>query len=217
MPKYTLNTHRAVRNIMKRYGVVFLMLLLPGLLISQENKSAKADINVGTNIPAQAQYSNQFLIKDEVLEVEFLLENQTDDPLDLYIFTIATYEKKETTRSSFELPIPPKERVRTFVTFPEDPLNFSYPDLDEQGNQKKDKNGADIMKLLKFPRNAKSGVDAVTGKPYHLVQKMHIRTTHLSKYRKNYYFFNNLAVLVFDSEGKPAFRQLYSIKGSRNR
>lgn len=215
---------------MKRYSAVFLILLLPGLLISQENTTTKEDVKSISNIPVQAQYSNNFVIKNlffnkridlggkgEILEVEFVLENLTDDPQDLYIFTIATFEKKETTRSSFEPPIPPKEKIRTFVTFPDDLSNFSYPDLDEQGKPKKDKNGADIIKLLKFPKNSKAGLDAATGKPYHLVEKMQIRTNHLSKYRKNFYFFNNLAVLVFDSEGKPAFRQLYKIVGSRNR
>lgn len=230
MPNHRLSTYKAVRNAMKRYITVFIILLIPGLLISQDIQTGKGVDKVNTNIPVQAQYSNQFTIKNlffnkkidptgmgEILEIEFLLENLTDDPQDLYIFTIATFEKIEATRSSFERPITLKERVRTFVTYPDDLLNFSYPDLDQQGNQKKDKNGADLIKLLKFPKNPKAGVDALTGKPYRLFDKKHIRTTHLSRYRKNYFFFNNLAVLVFDSEGKPAYRQLYMVKGKRNR
>lgn len=214
---------------MKKYIVMILMLMAPVFLFSQEEgkKGAKA---VNTNIPVLSQYSENFKIKNlyfnkridrggkgEILEVEFLLENLTDEPMDLYIFTIATYEKKEKTRSSFEQPVPPKERVRTFVTFPDDIANFSYPDIDEKGNVKKDKNGLEIQKLVKYPKNPKSGVNPLTGNPYHLKDRMHIITTHLSPYRMNYYFFNNLAVLVFDSDGKPVYRKLYVIRGKRNR
>ena len=222
-----------MRMSMKKYVIVLTALLFPVLLPAQEAKkedAAKEQPKIITNIPAEAQYSNNFAIKSlffnkridpggkgEILEVELTLENLTDDPMDLYLFTIATYEKVEKTKSSFERPIPYRERIRTFVTYPDDISNFSYLDTDDKGNVKKDKNGLEMVKLVKFPKNPKSGVDQKTGKPYHLVDKMTIYTTHMSKYRRNYFFFNNLAVLIFDSEGKPAYRKLFEIKGKRNR
>lgn len=218
---------------MKKYLIVLLAFLCPAMLFSQDAKKEDAPVDkskIITNIPVQAQYSNNFTIKSlffnkrtdfsgkgEILEVEFTLENLTDEPMDLYLFTIATFEKVEKTKSSFERPVPQRERIRSFVTYPDDISNFSYLDTDEKGNVKKDKNGLEMVKLVKFPKNPKTGVDQKTGKPYHLVDKMTIYTTHLSKYRQNYFFFNNLAVMIFDSDGKPAYRKLFEIKGKRNR
>jgi len=227
----------SMRMNMKKYATALFAFLFPVLLLGQEIKKEdtpkeepKDQPKIITNIPAEAQYSNDFAIKSlffnkridpggtgEILEVELTLENLTDDPMDLYLFTIATYEKVEKTKSSFERPIPQRERIRTFVTYPDDISNFSYPDTDDKGNVKKDKNGLEIVKLLKFPKNPKAGVDQKTGKPYHLVDRMTIYTTHISKYRRNYFFFNNLAVLIFDREGKSAYRKLFEIKGKRNR
>ena len=213
---------------MIKYTALLLVLMVPAIVFSQD--TAKQPKKVITNIPVLSQYSNTFAIrniffnkkidingKGEILEVEFILENLTDDPIDFYLFTVATFEKTERTRSSFETPVPPKERIRTFVTYPDDIQNFTHPVLDENGNPKKDQNGLEVVKLVKFPINPKAGVDLDTGKPYHLKDKLVIRTTHLSPYRKNYYFFNNIAVLIFDSEGKPAYRKLFEIKGKRNR
>jgi hypothetical protein len=213
---------------MIKYTALVLVLLVPAILFSQD--TAKQPKKVVTNIPVLSQYSNTFAIRDlyfnkkidingkgEILEVEFVLENLTDDPIDFYLFTIATYEKTEKTRSSFEEPVPPKERIRTFVTYPDEIRNFTHPVLDDKGNPQKDQNGLEIVKLVKFPQNPKAGVDQNTGKPYHLKDKLVIRTTHLSQYRRNYFFFNNLAVLIFDSEGKPAYRKLFEIKGKRSR
>lgn len=218
---------------MKRYIALMMIMLSPVLLFSQDAKKEEASsekTRIITNIPVEAQYSNKFAIKNlffnkrtdlggkgEILEIEFQLENLTDDPMELYIFTIATYEKVEKTKSSFERPIPKRERVRTFVTYPDDVSNFTYPDTDEKGNIKRDKNGKELMKLVKFPKNPKAGVDPKTGKPYLLNDKLMIYTTHLSPFRRNYFFFNNLAVLIFDSEGKPAYRKLFEIKGKRSR
>ena len=217
------------------YTGMILALLMPALLLPQADTGKSQEKRVSldkimTNIPSLAQYSNKFAIKNlyfnkridlggkgEVLEVEFTVENLTDQPQDLYIFTIATYEKTEKTKSSFERPVPARERIRTFVVYPDDISNFTYPVTDEQGNVKKDENGKDIVKLVKFPKNPKAGVDPKTGKPYHLIHRLQLYTTHLSLYRNVYYYFNNVAVLIFDSEGKPAFRQLYEIKGKRGR
>ncbi len=225
--------------VMKKYSIMLLAVMVPAILFSQDVKkedalkkeeTSKKHGDALTNIPVQAQYSNNFEIKNlffnkrtdlggrgEILEVEFSLQNLTDDPMDVYVFTIATFERVERTKSSFERPIPQRERIRTFVPYPDEISNFSYQDTDEKGNVKKDKNGLEVVRMVKFPKNPKAGVDPKTGKPYHLVDKLQIYTTHLSKYRRNYYFFNNLAVLVFDSEGKPAYRKLFEIKGKRNR
>ncbi len=215
---------------MKKYMFSILLLwLAPCVAMAQAAPGAEKP-KVSTNIPSVSQYSDNFVIKNvffnrridtgfkgEFLEVEFLIENKTDDPMDLYIFVIATYENVERTKSSFERPVPQRERIRTFVPYPDDISNFSYTDTDEKGNVRKDNNGQEIVKLVKFPKNPKAGVDPKTGKPYHLVDKMQIYTMHLSKYRQNYFFYNNIAILVFDEEGKPVFRQLYEIKGKRNR
>lgn len=215
---------------MKKYIVSILSLLLVPWLVMAEEDRAADKWKINTSIPAVSQYSDAFAIKNvffnkridtglkgELLEVEFMIENRLDDPQDLFIFVIATYEKVEKTKSSLERPVPPKERIRTFVPFPDDISNFTYPDTDEKGNVKKDKDGMELVKLVKFPKNPKAGVDPNTGKPYHLVDKLQIYTRHLSKYRQQYYFYNNIAILVFNEDGKPVFRQLYEIKGKRNR
>jgi hypothetical protein len=218
-----------MRIIMKKYITVLLLSLIPVLAAAQQDTGKdKGKLNI--NIPAANQYSNLFVIKNvffnkriepgmkgELLEVEFSLESRTDDPLDLYIFVIATYEQVEKTKSSLERPVPKKERIRSFVPYPDDISNFSYSDYDEKGNVKKDKDGLELAKLVKFPKYPKAGVDPKTGKPYHLTDRLQIYTNHLSKYRMNYFFFNNAAILVFDADGKPMFRQLYTIEGKRNR
>lgn len=218
-----------MRHTMKKYIALLILALAPSMIFSQSEKPSGAP-EVTTTIPVLSQYSNRFRVKNiffnkkidpsgkgEILEVEFLLENLTDDPMDLYIFTVATYEKKQKTRSSLEIPIPPEERIRTFVPFPGDISNFTYQDIDTIGKVKKDKDGNELVKLVKFPKNPKEGVDQATGKPYRLVDKLFITTTHLSLYRRNYFYFNEVAVLVFDSDGKPAFRKLFEIIGKRSR
>jgi len=209
--------------MMKRLYIIFLLVLVPVLAAAQDgaNKNAtppeKAE-KIKTGIPVQAMYSNSFTInpfyfnkridtrgRGEILEVELVFQNETDSPLDLYIFVIASYEKTEKTKSSFEMPISEKERIRTFVPFPDNMANFQH---DNSGKGEK-------TRLVKFPKNPREGVDPKTGKSYSLEDKLLVRTTHLSPYKKNYYFFNNVTVLVFDSEGKPMFRQEYELKGIR--
>ncbi|SRR6056297_207853 len=193
--------------------IVILVCALPALLFSQEKKKAGDQ-----HIPIGAQYSNSFEISDiyfnrridttgkgELLEVEMVIKNLTDDPMDLYVHVIATYEREEKTRSSFEMPIPEKERIRSFVPFPGDKADYQYPHPEK----------ADATMLKKAPKNPTSGVNPDTGKPYNLESKLLIRTYHLSEYRTNYFFFNEVTVLVYDNEGKPVFRQLYEIEGRR--
>ncbi len=214
---------------MKKYIAVLLLAIVPGVTFSQDT-SPGGSTDVSTNIPVLSQYSDRFNVrnvyfnkridpggKGEILEVEFFLENLKDDPMEVYVFTIATFEKKEKTRSSLERPVPPEERLRTFVPFPWDISNFTYPDTGRDGKARKDKDGNELVKLVKFPKNPKAGVDPETGKAYLLKDKLFIRTTHMSLYRRNYFYFNELAILVFDSDGKPAYRQLFQIRGKRGR
>jgi hypothetical protein len=197
--------------------VAIVIIFTVAAAFAQEAPKAKQE-KVITNIPVQAQYSNKFKIKEyyfnrkvdvngrgEILEVELLFENLTDDQLDLYIFTIATTEKVEKTKSSFEKPIPEKERIRNFVPYPDDLKNFEYEKAGKAGE----------TAFLKFPKNPKAGINPLTGQPYHLKDKLMVRTYHLCSYKVNYSFFNNITILVFDSEGKPAFRKLYDFQGYR--
>lgn len=169
-------------------------------------------------VPAQTLYSDKLQIlnvnfnkkidptgKGELLETQFVVKNNLDDPQDIYIFVIATFEKFEKTKSSFERPIPEKERIRSFVPYPFDISNFEYQDAENK----------DKVKLLKSPKNPKAGINPSTGKPYHLTDKLNMWTTHLSKYRNNYFFFNEVVILVYDKEGSTIFRKYYKISGKR--
>jgi len=224
---------------MKKALSFLLVLLVPAIILPQEVKKEEikkdeprktSAANVVTTIPVLSQYSEKFKLhnfsfnkkidiegKGDVLEVEFILKNQIDNPQDLYIFVIATFEKTEKTQSSFEIPISEKERIRSFVPFPFDIKNFEYPDTDSKGNVKKDENGHDRIRLIKFPKDPKLGINPYKGQPYHLKDNLLVRTLHVSKYRTNYFYFNEVAVLIFDSEGKPVFRQLYSLEGFRRK
>jgi len=200
-------------------------------LLSQEKKAAPAEKETAAkpikpsgktddtqlrNIPVQSLYSELIDIKKvafnkkidpsgtgDLLEVEFEVNNKIDDPQDIYIFVIATFEKTEKTPSFFESPIPEKERLRSFVSYPEDIKNFEYTDSEGK------------TKLLKQPKNTKTGVDPSTGKAYHIKDKLFIRTYHLAKYRNNFYYFNMVMIQVYNSSGEPVFRQQYMIEGVR--
>src|SRR5271157_449050 len=121
---------------------------------AEKGKEIKSQSPIMTNIPVQSKYSNNFTIKSidfnkavdyskrgEILEVQFVLQNLTDDPMDLYVFTIATYEKKEKTKSSLERPVPSMYRIRSFVPYPDDITNFQYPATDKEGNVRTDGKG----------------------------------------------------------------------------
>ncbi len=221
------------RNTMIRNISLMLIILLPVILLSQESTTdTKTDTTgssqVKTQIPVQAQYSNRFKIrhvnfnkridllgKGEILEIEFVIVNQTDNPIDLYIFTIATHETKRQKDSYFKMPID-REKKLNFVPYPMDLDNFRYPKTDYKGNPVKDESGNQKMSFIKFPKNPKAGINKATGKPYHLENKLVVRTQHLSKYRVNYTYFNEATLLIFDKDGKPVFRQLYKLIGIRS-
>ncbi len=206
----------------KRIICLLFCLIVPTLLFSQDEKKSAATpetkVKLNTSIPVLAQYSNNFKIekyyfnrkidvqkRGEILEVELVISNLTDNPVELYIFSIATFEKVERTKSSFEKPIPEKERIRSFVPYPDIIEEFKYENPEKKGE----------MRLEKYPKNPKAGVDPQTGKAYVLKDTLVVRNHHLSKYRRNYAFFNNVTLLIFDSEGKPAYRQLFLIEGKR--
>ncbi len=208
--------------MLKRIAFLSFCLIVPTILFSQDEKKSTADpetrVKLNSSIPVLAQYSDKFKIekyyfnrridvqrRGEILEVELVLCNLTDDPMDLYIFTIATYEKVERTKSSFERPIPEKERIRSFVPHPDVIEEFKYEHPERKGE----------MRLEKYPKNPKAGVDPQTGKPYTLKDRIVVRNLHLSRYRQNYFFFNNVTLLIFDSEGKPVYRQHFLIEGKR--
>jgi hypothetical protein len=215
----------------KRISIAVILSIFCFPLFSQDKieTSAEKDVTVGPNkpsvkpndtanknIPVQSLYSELLEIQKvyfnkkidptgtgDLLEVEFEVTNKIDDPQDIYLFVIATFEKSEKTNSSLEAPIPEKERLRSFVPYPEDISNFEYTDFSGKA------------KLLKQPKNTKAGVDPATGKAYHLKEKLFIRTNHLAKYRNNYYYFNMVMILAFNSSGEPIFRQQYKIHGIR--
>ena len=194
------------------------ILFICGLLFGQKPVGQKPEDSPIPGIPAQAIYSNKFRIENlyfnkrvdpqgrgEMLEVEFEIKSQIDKPLDLFIFVIATYEKIEKTKSSLEMPVPEKERIRSFVPYPDDIENYKYPHPSKKGK----------VMFVKYPKNPKAGVNPNTGKPYHIVDKLMVRTYHLSIYRNNYFYFNEVAIIFFDENGSPLFRQLYEISGVR--
>lgn len=199
-------------------------IILPVALFAQagpgkkDAPEPKAKASISTNIPVQAQYSEKFEVehcyfnrridpggKGELLEIELILKSHWQEPIEMYIFTIATFEKIEKTKSSFEMPVPERERIRNFVPYPDDIKNYEYDNPDAKG----------ATVLVKYPKNPKAGVDPSTGKPYTLKDRLVVRAYHLSPYRVNYVFFNNATILIFDGEGKAMFRKLYEIKGRR--
>ncbi|MGL4370572.1 MAG: hypothetical protein ACRCUT_13000, partial [Spirochaetota bacterium] len=62
----------------------------------------------------------------------------------------------------------------------------------------------------------KLGVNPATGKMYTLLDKIIIRSEHLTVYRKNFKYFNNVTVVIFDDEGKTKYRQTYYLDGRRH-
>ncbi|MFC1670693.1 hypothetical protein ACFL20_09890 [Spirochaetota bacterium] len=151
-----------------------------------------------------------------LLEVQMELENLSNEPIDLYVFVVATYEVSEGKKfSSFNRPIPPEERIKLFIPFPFDMKNFQYESKDVKGKPIKDDSGKIKIDLLKMPRNFKSGINPITGKIYRLNNKLEIRSYHLSKYRRVFYFFNEVAIIMFDKNGGLAFKQIYDLIGYR--
>lgn len=160
---------------MTRRILIFLFLLIPALLFSQGTKPVpdgnKKEVKYSTSkskMFVQAKYSDQFRIKSvyfnrrldiggrgEILEIEILIENLTDDPIDLYIFTTASYEIDAKTHTSFDRPVPPRKRIKNFVVFPDDISNFKYAYKDKEGKTRKDVWGKDITSSKNIRRISK--------------------------------------------------------------
>lgn len=229
---------------MKRVFIfLFIFTLTAPVMVVGQNKSTK---NTGTNsnaskesniaiVPVLAQYSDRFRVypiyfnkridiggRGDILEIEMVFENMTDDPINLLLFTLATYEVPARNESSFEMPLdttksldPPPEVDRSYTptsviknlsSSPEDPDNFTYALKDKDGGQAKDYFGKELFEYRRVPKDPKKGT------PVRLEnERVIVRVTHLCKYVKNYHFFNEATILVYDSEGKPAFLQLYKI------
>lgn len=199
---------------MKRL-IMILFLLSPVMIFSQNQASeGKQDV---TNFPVQSVRNdsfdlinlsfNEFVsdIRGKTLEVEFQLESKLDFSQRYYIFIIATYEKSYQTKSSFESPsLDDTDEIKLLVSFPDDPANFEYEGKDEKG--------ADKKFWIKYPKNIKAGVDPITGQPYVLDDRLTFRSRHLSKYRKNFVYFNEVCILIFDSDEELVYRQVYQVK-----
>lgn len=215
-------------------NILFIFLLIPVFLFSQEKKpTGDTSNNSGkTPIPSrayvQAKYNDQFKIskiyfnrrldvrgRGELLEIEMVIENLTDDPIELYIFTIASFEVDVKSQTSFDRPVPPEKRIKNFKVFPDEIENFKYAYKDKSGKQKKNVWGKNVYLYKKVPKNIKKGINPATGKIYTIKNKLVVRTYHLSPYRTNYCFFNEAAILAFDKRETPAYRQLYKLKGWR--
>ena len=202
---------------MKRL-IMILFLLFPVMIFSQSTVAdGKTDF---TSFPVQSVRNdyfnlinlnfNEFVsdIRGQTLEVEFQLESKLDFSQQYYIFVIATNEKSYKTTSSFESPsLDDPDEIKLIVPFPGDLSNFEYDGKDDKG--------ADQKIYVKYPKNIKTGVDPITGQPYVLDDRLTFRSRHLSKYRKNFLYFNQVCILIFDSDEKLVYRQVYEVKPKR--
>jgi len=199
-----------------------ILVFIPMLLLAQ-NSGEIAPINsIETiTVPKEAQYSERFKISPiyfnkridpaglgDILEVEMIFENLTDQPMDLNIITIATVEFPPKRDSSFD-PIILKNDLIKYLDASPDAENFKYPVKDESGNVKKDYFGNDVFEYKKIPNDPKKATLITVHDKYML------RTYHLSKFRKKYEFFNAVSILVFNKDGQPLFASYYSLDKKR--
>ena len=198
-----------------KHFLISLFLIIPVFLFSQDKgTTVKMDPK---KIPVQSVRSELFKIINlsisklqpdntgEVLETQFQVENQTNIPVELYIFVVATYEREYITKSSFEKPsLDDRNPIKFIVTYPDEIVNYEYTEKEASGAEKK--------LYYKTPKNIKAGIDKKTGKPYRLEDIITFSSKHFSKYRKNYLFFNEVTILIFDTEEKLLFHQNYSLK-----
>jgi hypothetical protein len=214
MPKIR-NINTELKGIKMKHLLISLFLITPMLLFSQD-KGTDAKIDIRKQ-PVLSIFTDLFKLKNlsflkmqpdnsgEILETEFQLENLTNVSMDLYIFVIATYESEYITKSSFEKPdIEDRNLIKLIQSYPDDVTNYEYMEKDSTGAEKK--------VYQKFPKNIKAGIDKKTGKPHTLNDVITFRSRHLSKFMKKYYYFNNITILIFDSEEKLLFRQNYVVK-----
>lgn len=215
MTKTILNKSDLKVLKMKRFLSLLFLLVIPVFLFSQDkgtqNTSGKKLFPVqavGTKLFKVYNISFNKMVPGyagEVLEVEFQLKNLIEEPLELYIFVIATYEKSYKTDSSFQSPSLDDEiQIKNIKVSPDDLSNFEYTEKDDAGNDKK--------VYIKYPKNIKAGVDPATGKPYMLDEDITFRTKFLSKYARKYYYFNNVTILIFDNKEELLYREVFKVK-----
>ncbi len=197
--------------------LIILILLFPSLLFSQQKTEGDGG---SKKFPYQSVRTDKLKLKalsfnkiipdprGEILEVEFKLHNMTDSPQNLYIFVIATFEKSFKTTSSFQSPsLEDKDHMKLFIPFPENIKNFEYA--------MKDSSGKDKIQYIKYPKNIKAGINPATGKMYTLDETLTFRSRHLTRYLKQFNFFNEIAVLIFDENENLMYRQLYKVRGKQ--
>jgi len=206
-----------------KHLLISLFLIIPVLLFSQDKAAEnKADNKTDSNFdikkePVLSIYSKNFKLKNlsftreqpdntgETLETQFQIENLTNVSTDLYIFVIATFESEFITKSSFQKPeLEDRNLIKLIQTYPDEVSNYEYAE--------KDKNGNEIKVYHKYPKNIKAGVDKKTGKPFTLSDTITYHSRHISKFIKNYYYFNMITILIFDGDEKLVFRQNYKVK-----
>jgi hypothetical protein len=215
--------------MLKKIITVPIIIMLPLALLSQDAKKAPSkepsrETVKKDDFPIQSIAANFFSInhitftkvndptgKGELMQVSFELKNLIDLPLDFYIFVIASYEVPYQEMSSFRSPAVRGENIKNFAPFPDDMDNFEYDNSAGEGGK---------TRLVKYPKRPTAGIYPPTGKPYRLVDNLIVRTKHLSKYRKDYVFFNMVTILVFEENKKKGemelvYRQLYHVHGQR--
>lgn len=184
-----------------------------------EAQTSSSELKNGDSLTPQAAFTDQFSVsmptfskktdfkgRGEVMEIVFEILNSDETPREFYVFVLAAYETPRWKYDSFNTKklYPDRTAVDFFVPVPGPESNFEYE-------------VAGVKTIKKHAKDYKLGVDPETKKPYALKDKIIIRTDHLSPYRKNYKFFNNAAVLIYDDEGKLIYRQLYLIDKMRKR
>lgn len=198
-----------------KHLLISLFLITPVFLFSQD-KGADNKLDLKKE-PVLSIFTDLFKVKNltfskiqpdnsgEILETEFQIENLTNVSMDLYIFVIATYEKEYLTKSSFERPnLEDSKLIKLIQTYPDDITNYEYI--------LKDSSGAEKKIYQKYPKNIKAGINKKTGKPYRLDDTITFASRHLSKFMKNYYYFNTITILIFDNDEKLLFRRNYIVK-----
>jgi len=222
---YEINLYRInLRGaIMKRFFSIILV-FIPMLLLAQNSAQFATTNSVETIVvPTEVKFNERFKISPiyfnklidpaglgEILEVEMMFENLTDQPMDLNVITIATIEHPFPDKfdSSFEVPLMKTDIIKYLDASP-DAENFKYPLKDESGNVKKDYFGKDMFEYKKIPQDPKKA------NLIKLDDTRMLRTYHISKYRRKYEFFNAVAILIFNTEGQPVFSSYHSLDKKR--
>ena len=201
---------------MKRI-LIFLIALIPALLFAQDQANIKNDpfkmpvLSIATDKFRMADLSFNRMVPggdEDILEVEFMLHNLTDDPMKLYVFVIATYESHFFTTSSFQRPsLEDREEIKVFTPFPDDVKNFQYTFKDEKGAEK--------TESLKFPKNVKTGVNPGTGEPFQLYERLTFRSYHPFRDLRKFNFFNEITILIFDEKEELIYRDFFKVTQKR--